>query len=161
MWAVEEAGGLGTKTTAEMAGLAFSSQPIFLFQVFPCPQKTGRDKGELPGNRFCLRAVTLLQGAASGWWPICTRSCGPWGLEPSSFSTFLIFFVGLFFAVCFFKVEGDYQLTSKKFNSCTQLCPTLCDPVDCGLPDSSVCGISQARTLEWVAISFSMGSSRP
>ena len=35
------------------------------------------------------------------------------------------------------------------------LCPTLCDPVDCSLPGSSVHGILQARTLEWVAISFS------
>ena len=36
-----------------------------------------------------------------------------------------------------------------------QLCPTLCDPVDCSLPGSSVCGILQLRILEWVAISFS------
>ena len=36
-----------------------------------------------------------------------------------------------------------------------QLCPTLCDPTDCLLPGSSVPGILQARTLEWVAISFS------
>ena len=34
-------------------------------------------------------------------------------------------------------------------------CVQLCDPVDCGLPDSSVGGIFQARILEWVAISFS------
>ena len=37
----------------------------------------------------------------------------------------------------------------------TQLCPTLCDPVDCSLPGSSVLGIFQAGILEWVAISFS------
>ena len=36
-----------------------------------------------------------------------------------------------------------------------QSCLTLCDPVDCSPPDSSVHGIFQARTLEWVAISFS------
>ena len=36
-----------------------------------------------------------------------------------------------------------------------QLCLTLCDPVDGGPPGSSVPGICQARTLEWVAISFS------
>ena len=40
-----------------------------------------------------------------------------------------------------------------------QSCPTLCDPMDCSLPGSSVQGISQARILEWVAISFSRGSS--
>ena len=36
-----------------------------------------------------------------------------------------------------------------------QLCPTLCDPIDSGPPGSPVPGILQARTLEWVAISFS------
>ena len=35
-----------------------------------------------------------------------------------------------------------------------QLCPTLCDPMNCSLSGSSVHGISQARILEWVAISF-------
>ena len=43
----------------------------------------------------------------------------------------------------------------------TQLCPTLCDPMDCSPPGSSVHGILQARILEWVAISFSRGSSPP
>ena len=41
------------------------------------------------------------------------------------------------------------------------LCPTLCHPTDCGPPGSSVHGILQARTLEWVAISSSRGSSWP
>ena len=36
-----------------------------------------------------------------------------------------------------------------------QACPTLCDPMDCSLPGSSVHGILQARVLEWVAISYS------
>ena len=42
-----------------------------------------------------------------------------------------------------------------------QSCPTLCDPMDCNLPGSSVLGIFQARGLEWVAISFSRESSLP
>ena len=42
-----------------------------------------------------------------------------------------------------------------------QLCPTLCDPMDCSLPGCSVHGIFQAIVLEWIAISFSSGSSRP
>ena len=42
-----------------------------------------------------------------------------------------------------------------------QSCPTLCDPMDCSLPGFSVHGIFQARVLEWVAISFSRGSSWP
>ena len=37
-------------------------------------------------------------------------------------------------------------------------CLTLCDPMDCSPPGSSVHGISQARKLEWIAISFSRGS---
>ena len=36
-----------------------------------------------------------------------------------------------------------------------QSCPTLCDPIDGSLPGSPVPGILQARTLEWVAVSFS------
>ena len=42
-----------------------------------------------------------------------------------------------------------------------QLCPTLCVPMDCSPPSSSVHGILQARILERVAIPFSRGSSRP
>ena len=40
-----------------------------------------------------------------------------------------------------------------------QSCPTLCDPMDCSLPSSSVHGIFHAIVLEWIAISFSRGSS--
>ena len=40
-----------------------------------------------------------------------------------------------------------------------QSCPTLYDPMDCSLPDSSVHGILQARILEWAASSFSRGFS--
>ena len=42
-----------------------------------------------------------------------------------------------------------------------QLCMTLCHPMDCSPPGSSVHGILQARILEWVATSSSKGSSRP
>ena len=42
-----------------------------------------------------------------------------------------------------------------------QLCPTLCDPVDDSPPGSAVPRIVQARTLEWVAIPSSGGSSQP
>ena len=43
-----------------------------------------------------------------------------------------------------------------KWSEVAQLCLTLCDPMDCSLPGSSVYGIFQARVLEWVAISFSI-----
>ena len=46
-------------------------------------------------------------------------------------------------------------------SSDAQLCLTLCNPMYCSLPGSSVYGIFQARLLEWVVISFSRGSSWP
>ena len=48
-----------------------------------------------------------------------------------------------------------------KWSKLAQSCPTLCDPMDCSLPGSSIHGILQARTLEWVAMPSSRGSSRP
>ena len=41
-----------------------------------------------------------------------------------------------------------------------QSCPTLCDPIDGSPPGSPIPGILQARTLEWVAISFSRRKKR-
>ena len=43
----------------------------------------------------------------------------------------------------------------KSESEVAQLCPSLCDPMDCSLPGSSIHGIFQARVLEWVAIAFS------
>jgi len=57
---------------------------------------------------------------------------------------------------------GCESWTVKKAESVvTQLYPTLCNPMDCSLSGSSIHGIFQARVLEWIAISFSRGSSRP
>ena len=44
---------------------------------------------------------------------------------------------------------------------CAKSCLSFCDPTNCSLPGSSVHGIFQARILEWVAFSFSRGSSPP
>ena len=56
-------------------------------------------------------------------------------------------------------------MKSRKFwegsSEVAQSCPTLCDPMDCSPPGSLVHGIFQAWILEWVAISFSRGSSLP
>ena len=46
----------------------------------------------------------------------------------------------------------------KKESEVAQSCPTLCDPMDCSLPGSSIHGIVQAGVLDWVAISLSMMS---
>ena len=63
-------------------------------------------------------------------------------------------------------MERSYSLNvfvyiSESESEVAQLCMTLCDPMDCSLPGSSVHGIFQARILEWVAISFSRRSPRP
>ena len=47
-------------------------------------------------------------------------------------------------------------MKAKTESEVAQSCLTLHDPMDCSLPDSSVHEIFQARTLEWVAISFSL-----
>ena len=47
------------------------------------------------------------------------------------------------------------------YSAGAQLCLILYDPMDCSPPGSSVCVIFQVRMLEWIAISFSRGSSQP
>ena len=59
------------------------------------------------------------------------------------------------------EVDTTKLLSTHQFSSVAQSCPTLCDPMDCSLPRSSIHGIFQTRILEWVAISFSRGSSGP
>ena len=49
----------------------------------------------------------------------------------------------------------------KRWGEVAQSCPTLCNPIEGSPPGSSIHGIFQARILEWVAISFSRGYSRP
>ena len=60
------------------------------------------------------------------------------------------------------QVQNDYSACTRRAVRCsvTRSCLTLCNPKDCGLPGSSSYGIFQARILEWVAISFSKGSSQ-
>ena len=57
------------------------------------------------------------------------------------------------------KCDVGYWLNTKVL--VTQLCPTLCNPMDCSPPSSSVLRIPQARVLEWVAIPFPRGFSLP
>ena len=57
-------------------------------------------------------------------------------------------------------LKASYIPDREQISEVSQSCPTLCDPSDCSLPGSSVHGIFQARVLEWVAISFSRGSSQ-
>ena len=87
----------------------------------------------------------------------------PWGRKELDM-TERLHFTSAFFIV---QLSHPYMTTGKIIalteseSEVTQSCPTLCDPMDCSLPGSSVHGIFQARVLKWVAISFSRGSSQP
>ena len=61
--------------------------------------------------------------------------------------------------ICTFVSKVMSQLFNIQSNEVAQSCLTLCHPMDCSLPGSSVHGIFQAIVLEWIAISFSRGSS--
>ena len=57
--------------------------------------------------------------------------------------------------------EHYFQFSSVQSSSVAQSCSTLCDPMDCSLPGSSVHRILQERILEWVAIPFSRDLPNP
>ena len=80
-------------------------------------------------------------------------------ITPSAWSHFIGFRSQAWAYPCNWAQIGLEQVHGIRM--CAQSCPTLCSPTDCGPPGSSVPGIPQARRLEWVAISFSRGSSWP
>ena len=87
---------------------------------------------------------------------ICPRANLPpiWSLSPISYSQLLLTLSWISFQ--------DFLLKSFPGMLCVlslQLCSTVCNPMDCSQPSSSVHGICQARILDWVAISSSRGSS--
>ena len=59
------------------------------------------------------------------------------------------------------RLHLPFSFFNLSWSEVAQSCPTLCDPMDCSPPGSSVHGIFQARVLEWVAIAFSRGPSGP
>ena len=63
-----------------------------------------------------------------------------------------------------YSLYSDDRLRRVSISICAkslQSCLTICDPMDCSPPGSSVHGVLQARILEWISISFSRGSSQP
>ena len=88
-------------------------------------------------------------------------------LKPGSlFRLFWIlpFLYYYFFSFCKKWINVIFLQNTSQWNwtsEVAQSCPTLCYPMDCSLPGFSMHGIFQARMLEWVAFSFSRGSSRP
>ena len=89
--------------------------------------------------------------------PNTTLSCLPWaysGLPSFSLKCRIQYWIIILQGVIYFYCYHHHCccLIAKS-------CPTLCNPMDCSPPSLSVHGISQERILEWVAISFSRGSS--
>ena len=122
-----------------------------------------REITQLPECFICFRET----------WPAPGRATRVWQKEMSVVPICLIFVqnVGILFIMTscssfdFLKYCINIHLFFSSFVEVCCLvarsCPTLCDPLDYGLPGSSVHRILQARILEWVAISFSRWSSRP
>ena len=61
----------------------------------------------------------------------------------------------------FIEINSNFYVCCAMVSKLLQLCLTLCNPMDCNVPVSSVHGILQARILEWVAMPSSRGSSQP
>ena len=88
----------------------------------------------------------------------------PWTVPPT-LQTFLFLQHNTFFSplktflLAVLSPSNSHTLQQESESEVAQSCPTLCDPIDYSPPGSSIHGIFQARVLEWVAISFSKGSS--
>ena len=75
--------------------------------------------------------------------------------EDTLFSSLLVPFTCRLLVLLYFLMVYAAAAATAAAAKSLQLCPTLCDPIDGSPPGSPVPGILQARTLEWVAISFS------
>ena len=92
---------------------------------------------------------------------ICT-SCGFGQVTSPLSGSFLTCKIGIIVYLTYLVIIVAKYL--EPLSSCpevAQSCPTLCDPMDCSPPGSSLHGILQAIVLEWVVIYFSRGSSKP
>ena len=89
----------------------------------------------------CCEVVSVVSESVwpHGWQP--TRPRSPWGSLGKNTG------VGCHVLLQCMKVKSESEVA--------QSCPTLCDPMDCSLPGSSIHGIFQARVLEWGPIAFS------
>ena len=118
--------------------------------------------GKIPWRRERLPIPVFWPGEFHGLY-------SPWGDKESDTTERLS--LSLSSTVCAYmhnniKIQGPFVHPDEEVNICcyflvTKSCLTFCNPMDCSPPGYPVHGIILARILEWVAISFSRGSSRP
>ena len=122
----------------------------------PCPTLCDPIDGSPPGSSVPgILQARILEWVAISFFNPCmgphrwqpTRLLHPWDSPGKNTG------VGCHFLLQFMKEKSESEVA--------QWCLTLCNPTDCSMLDSSVHGILQAKILEWVAVSFSRGSSRP
>ena len=138
----------------------FASKMIKIHRYKTCLGSRSQKVTEIT---FDLRSV-LLQGPCS-FYPVRLSfpSKGPGFFMPVwcdyLFTGCLLYII---FLVCWNNLRLHLSVKWKWSEvKVAQLCPTVCDPMDCSLPGCSVHGILQAKILKWVAIPFSRGSSQP
>ena len=125
-------------------GLVWSFQSLLLSYV--------GNVRKIPWRRKWQPTPVLLPGKSTGqrsimdYSPLCCRVGCNWAHLHTAYEP---------------RAPWSLRLKVRWVSEVAQSCPTLCDPMDCSLRGCSVHGILQARTLQWVAISFSRGSSRP
>ena len=125
------------------------NRPLLVTFFFFSPEKKIDGNGLLVGSIWFLLGVWKYSQISLWWWlhnSVNALKCS----ELYIFNEWIIWYVNCI-SIKLHKVK---MLVA-------QSCLTLCDPIDCSPPGSSVHGILQARILVWVAIFCSRGSSRP
>ena len=107
------------------------------------------------GSNSILASLIIVQGTESSFW--FKKKIQAALLSDQILSILYLSSTGQGQTVINISLLEEWCMHAKSL----QLCPPLCDPMDCSLPGSSVHGILQARILEWVAVPSSMGSSQP
>ena len=97
-------------------------------------------------DSFCCCCCYVTSDVSDSVWPDRLQPTRPWDSPGKNTG------VGCHFLLQCMKVKSESEVA--------QSCPTLCDPMDCSLPGSSIHGIFQARVLEWGAIAFSIWIAR-
>ena len=113
--------------------------------------------------RICLQCGMLQSSCLENFMDRRAWQATVHGIRKSQIrlSDYTFTFTSILHLSLYLSVYIPLKCKVKSESEVAQSCPTLCDPMDCSLSGSSIQGVFQARVLEWGAISFSRGSSRP